>query len=310
MENKQRSYVNAGIKYNVPEVFLLGSSDPMIAEFYGRTAYDSFDKSENPSVIALNNAIEYNSKPTIDHILSNNIKGVESELLKQLSHVHFHHSVIEHVTISFFIKGVSRALLQELARHRVMSLTVKSTRYTLSQIINAFIVAKNNGGYDQFYNLLKDENILTTANTEYNNVILRSMYYKLNYQYSKLGKEEFATYAMVKDMQDKWETYETPEELLEALESKTKRNVGDVFKHCIDENLSVDLGVTINLRSLKNMLDLRLNNSAWFQFQVLANEIFNIIPDNLKSLIDNPTNPKLANRAEKIQEMINKGEWK
>ena len=303
-------YKNAGIQYKVPEVFLLGASDPMIAEFYGRTAYDSFDKSENPSVVALNNAISYSSKPTIDHIMANNLKDAGSELLQQLSHVHFHHSVIEHVNVSMFVKGISRGVLQELARHRVISLTVKSTRYTLSKIINAFLVAKKEGSYDKFYSLLINEDLLVTTDDTYNNVVLQSMYYKLNHQYNVLGKEEFAKYAMVKDMQDKWETFETSEELLEALEFKAKRNVGDVFKHCIDENLSVDLGMTINLRALKNMLDLRLNNSAWFQFQVLANEIYKVLPDNMKVLIDNPSNPKLGNRSENIETMLKTGEWK
>jgi thymidylate synthase (FAD) len=45
-----------------------------------------------------------------------------------------HASTLEHVTFSFDIDGVSRALLQELARHRVASLSVKSTRYTLKEL--------------------------------------------------------------------------------------------------------------------------------------------------------------------------------
>lgn len=37
---------------------------------------------------------------------------------------------------SFYIEGISRACLQELARHRVASLSVKSTRYTLKELKN------------------------------------------------------------------------------------------------------------------------------------------------------------------------------
>lgn len=48
-----------------------------------------------------------------------------------------HHSVLEHVTYTFYIEGVSRALLQELARHRVgMSLSVQSTRWALKKILD------------------------------------------------------------------------------------------------------------------------------------------------------------------------------
>ena len=45
-----------------------------------------------------------------------------------------HASVLEHLSYTFDISDVSRALLQELARHRMASLTVKSTRYTLNEL--------------------------------------------------------------------------------------------------------------------------------------------------------------------------------
>lgn len=42
-----------------------------------------------------------------------------------------HESVLEHITLTYSVKGISRALLQELARHRHISLSVESTRHTL-----------------------------------------------------------------------------------------------------------------------------------------------------------------------------------
>ena len=47
-----------------------------------------------------------------------------------------HASTIEHLSYTFDIDGVSRALLQELARHRIASYSVKSTRYTLKELKN------------------------------------------------------------------------------------------------------------------------------------------------------------------------------
>ncbi len=47
-----------------------------------------------------------------------------------------HASTLEHLVYTFYLKGVSRALLQELARHRIASLSVKSTRYTLKELKN------------------------------------------------------------------------------------------------------------------------------------------------------------------------------
>ena len=42
-----------------------------------------------------------------------------------------HESVLEHINLTFKIEGLSRACLQELARHRHISLSVESTRHTL-----------------------------------------------------------------------------------------------------------------------------------------------------------------------------------
>jgi thymidylate synthase (FAD) len=47
-----------------------------------------------------------------------------------------HQSTMEHLVYNFSIKGISRACLQELARHRIASLSVKSTRYTLKELKN------------------------------------------------------------------------------------------------------------------------------------------------------------------------------
>ncbi len=48
-----------------------------------------------------------------------------------------HTSTLEHSLITFEVDGISRALLQELSRHRVgISPSVESTRYTLRKIIN------------------------------------------------------------------------------------------------------------------------------------------------------------------------------
>lgn len=44
-----------------------------------------------------------------------------------------HESILEHINLTFSVKGLSRACLQELARHRHISLSVESTRHTLTK---------------------------------------------------------------------------------------------------------------------------------------------------------------------------------
>jgi thymidylate synthase (FAD) len=54
--------------------------------------------------------------------------------IDNVANVKKHASTIEHISYNFDIDGVSRALLQELARHRIASYSVKSTRYTLKEL--------------------------------------------------------------------------------------------------------------------------------------------------------------------------------
>lgn len=64
-----------------------------------------------------------------------------------------HASTLEHINYSFDIDGISRACLQELARHRMQSLSVKSSRYTLKELnvsskLSEFFVATGNEEVD------------------------------------------------------------------------------------------------------------------------------------------------------------------
>ena len=47
-----------------------------------------------------------------------------------------HGSVLEHINLTYSIEGLSRACLQELSRHRHISLSVESTRHTLNKYMN------------------------------------------------------------------------------------------------------------------------------------------------------------------------------
>ena len=60
------------------------------------------------------------------------IDKVQSRI-NRVANVSKHASTIEHLTYSFDIDGISRACLQELARHRIASYTVKSSRYVLAK---------------------------------------------------------------------------------------------------------------------------------------------------------------------------------
>jgi thymidylate synthase (FAD) len=56
------------------------------------------------------------------------------ERIHRIGNKYKHASTLEHISYTFDIDGISRACLQELARHRHQSLSVKSTRYTLKEL--------------------------------------------------------------------------------------------------------------------------------------------------------------------------------
>jgi thymidylate synthase (FAD) len=79
----------------------------------------------------------------------------DRDLIDRVGNKFKHASTLEHLSYNFYIKGISRALLQELARHRMASLSVKSTRYTLKELkeceqidYEKFLVFTNNDSVD------------------------------------------------------------------------------------------------------------------------------------------------------------------
>ena len=61
----------------------------------------------------------------------------DKELIERVGNKNKHASTLEHLVYTFDIDGISRACLQEVARHRHASISVKSTRYTLKELKTA-----------------------------------------------------------------------------------------------------------------------------------------------------------------------------
>jgi len=55
------------------------------------------------------------------------------ERIDRIANKNKHQSIIEHCTVNYNIEGISRALLQEVARHRMSSFSVESSRYVLKK---------------------------------------------------------------------------------------------------------------------------------------------------------------------------------
>jgi len=299
-----------GITYSLPQVHLLHATPLGLAEFAGRTCYNSFDKSEHDSIKGLNIALDSGDGSGIQsttEYLETEVNTNGSDLLHQLSHVFFHESVLEHISLNFIIKNTSRGCLHELVRHRIASFSVQSTRYTMSDLINWFNVCKElRMGKEFFIEQIDALDIFVTDDRAYNAIEIGGMWNKLDYQYNLLGKDRFYELSIAKSLIEDFGKILDTEEGMKLLGTKAKKNVGDFIKHIITDNVSVDLAFTINLRSLKNFLDLRLSGAAYWQIQLLAHSIYKQIPENYLTLV-----VKDAKRAqfEKLNEKIESGEW-
>lgn len=265
------------IEYEKPKVTLLQHSGLGVAEIAARTCYDSFENSENECV--------KNAMTTLDTEAVNNID--DSDLLSNLAWVHHHHSIIEHATLSYLVQGTSRGVLQEHARHRLQAISVRSTRYTMSSVINAFVASlESEDGFTFFLAELLAMDLFVVTDKEYLAIEIRAIYDKLLFQYKK--DDDFINNAVAKSSIPFIEENKgNAEALFNALENgKKKRNVGDAFKHIVSDNWKVDMVVTFNIRSLKNYFDLRDSGAAWFQIQWLAEAMKAVTPLKYLKLID------------------------
>lgn len=93
-----------------------------------------------------------------------------------------HTSTLEHSIYTFYVENISRAILQEVARHRIgIGISVESTRYTFKKIINSvkqpqdLLISTGNDTVDQLTidhinnlrKLVKDNKDLTNDIVKY-----------------------------------------------------------------------------------------------------------------------------------------------
>lgn len=273
MEITQMYHIN----YKKPKVTLLQESGLGVAEIAARTCYDSFENSENQCIKNAMDDLDVNAVNNID----------DSGLLSSLAWVHHHHSIIEHATLSFLIQGTSRGVLQEHARHRIQAISVRSTRYTMSGVLNAFVASfEADDSFGFFLEKVLDFDMFVITDKEYLTIEVRAIYDKLMLQYKR--DDEFLKNSIAKSSLVSIDEYKSDAQgLFEALQSgKKKRNVGDGFKHVVSDNWKVDMVVTFNIRSLKNYFDLRDSGAAWFQIKWLAQEMKKVTPRKYLRLID------------------------
>ncbi|AJC89916.1 FAD-dependent thymidylate synthase [Campylobacter subantarcticus] len=87
----------------------------------------------------------------------------DKELIDRVGNKFKHASTLEHLNYTFYIQGISRACLQEVARHRHTSPSVKSTRYTLKELRNESEFKKNDFENAKRYLVLTGNEVVDNA---------------------------------------------------------------------------------------------------------------------------------------------------
>lgn len=169
-----------------------------------------------------------------------------------LDHMHF--SVFEHGTVTFWVEGVSRALLLELERHRHISFSVESQRYVNTRKVHAEPV------YPPLWDDLGDTG-----------VVLKE---RLRKHYEKALDEYDDAYNGARDA---------------GLPVKVAREAARAF---LLESTPVDFFVTGNLRAWMDVLGKRHSTHADAEIQQFASKILGhlrvLAPNSFQNISDTP----------------------
>lgn len=156
-----------------------------------------------------------------------------------------HESVIEHVSFTFRIEGVSRALTHQLVRHRIASYSQRSQRYV------------DEGEFEY----------VTPPRIEENEEAKRL--------YKEFMEESSALYLRLRGM------------------GMRKQDARFVLPNAVESKIVV----TMNARSLRNFLTLRLAKGAQWEIRDLAVKVFDLVYEvapelfeDLKDMVDSARN--------------------
>ena len=186
---------------------------------------------------------------------TDSIEQADLDLVDRVSNKFKHASTLEHLSYNFRIEGISRACLQELARHRHASLSVKSTRYTLKEL-------KDEAKFIHMYVDSDGDPVISSIDGAFERA--------RNYLVEVDGNIDISS--------------------LFALDSIAKKlrkgESNDKVKYLLPESYKTSLAWTINARSLQNFLSLRTSKSALWEISELAQAIFDALPEDHKYLFE------------------------
>lgn len=219
---------------------------------------------ENPEkVIALAGKLCY-SEATIEELE----EGLTQEVIEKFVNKIFdlnHQSVLEHVSFTFAVEGISRISEQQLTRHRMASYSIKSGRYTNNS--NAKFHKSNDIIDDEYISGIFDE--ASDKCLEVYNLIAEELIYnyckeylednKIEHDYNQTMKEFFYNNGFKKEYN-----------------SFTKKAYENA-RMILPNSLETKIIFTMNLRSLVNFFEHRCCQRAQEEIRELAFQMLSML---------------------------------
>lgn len=204
----------------------------------------------DPEKIAASAAKLCYSSSGIDSIMEGLTEEKTADFIDMLVSVG-HESVMEHVSFTFGIEGISRACSHQLVRHRIASYSQKSQRYV------------NENGFD--YIIPPEIEKIPEAKAEFERAIenITESYEKIADLLTESHKKKFAEQGV--------------DERLAA--SKARKLANEDARFILPNACETKIVVTMNVRSLFNFFRHRCCNRAQWEIRAVANEMLKLCLD-------------------------------
>lgn len=200
------------------------------------------------SVSALNMSHDMHEKMDKYEIPTDGVSEKDKARVARVCNKMKHKSVLEQLVYWFDIDGISRACLQELARHRTARLTVKSSRYTLKEL-------KDNCS---FYNTSP---------------------IGIDWRWDEVEKFCVITGRIAVD--------DSVAKALSSLQQALEDGISnDIAKYMLPEAFKTRLQWQIDGRNLQSFLELRSSREALWEIQLLARAVFDVLPEEHKYIYE------------------------
>ena len=185
----------------------------------------------------------------------------DRDLINRVGNKFKHSSTLEHLTYTFYIAGVSRALLQELARHRIASPSVKSTRYTLKELKDEESFTDGMSAVELIKKYKNPEEVYTDKH------MVRASKYLV---FTNILGVDFSSVVALENLR------------LMLLDGVSN----DKAKYCLPESYKTELTWTINARSLQNFISLRSTKAALWEIRDLSSVLYEAVPQEHQYLFE------------------------